>query len=217
VHVFDTSLHFLYDFPIRNNPRDIIAMDNKLFLSISDYPAKDYAIEAYSLKGEILSQFYHHNIDDKTLVMPYFEHDKKGNIYAQRRIGYGCDIIYPDKKQTALLVVPGVAYKDYVKFEPYREKFGRSAAYLHWKKDWSEPTGIALIDDSILLLCFEEIDDDLATRNYYVDGYQVVNMKKIISWQKIPGKLLAGGKFAYISLPETNDNDDTRVGRFSIP
>ena len=63
-----------------------------------------------------------------------------------------------------------------------------------------------VVQDRYVVLCFEELDEDLISTHYYLDAYDLASGEKFIDWRETPGLLVGGGDLALFA--EEAEGDD---------
>ena len=212
LHVFDKNLKFQYRREMLNNPRDMAWDKGKLFVSTSPYPAQKNSIYVYDGNGQSQGRFYEHRLDDDTMVMPYMDLDSEGNLFVLSRLRNEIRKLTPGGQEMELFPIKyAPMYKEYVPFVPFEKKHGASRATVYkWKNAWSEPVGIAVVDDQYVLVCFSDLEDDYRTVTYHLDAYELSTGKKVVNWKKVKGPLMKGGSRAwFFEEPEIGGGDDS--------
>jgi len=214
------DLSYIGRFDLFNNTMEIEVLDNELFLGTTRYPKGTHSCYVFSFEGKELRSFYDHNTDPDELNLAYFDISGKA-IYFLHQQYYRVDITDPfGRKLKEVAIQPSPLYREVVPIEPYNKKYGPTlAAYKHWQTAWSMSQGIAVEKDRYLWLCFSEMANDLKSTNYFVEIYDLESGRKIVSWQKMPGRLYDGGDRAYFIIEEdggTNTGEDLFIAGFNV-
>jgi len=214
IHIFDHDLKFLKKFETINNPRDIVAFGDKLFVSTVEFPGGSESIYVYRSDGHFVEKFHEHNSPDNQMVMPFLEIDSSGSLYVQPRIGYGAHKLSETGQSLDLPALKRSGrYKDFLPYEPFAKKYGSSLATAKkWRVEWSEPDGVAIVQDQYLVLSFKELQRDLVSNRYYLESFDLQSGEKVLNWAMAPGKLLHGGDGLYFFI----DAEKPMIGRFDL-
>jgi len=214
IHIFDHDLKFLKRFETINNPRDMVTFGDKLFVSTVEFPGGSESIYVYRGDGHFVEKFHEHNSPDAQMVMPFLDIDSFGSLYVQPRIGYGAHRLSENGQSLDLPALKRSGrYKDFVPFQPFVKKYGSSLATVKkWKIEWSEPEGIAVVQDRYLVLSFMNLEKDLVTIKHYLEGFDLQSGQKVLNWVEAPGKLLHGGDGLYFFI----DADKPVINRFEL-
>jgi len=207
--VHDASLNYLYSFPIPNNPRSMVYHKGLLYLGTTAFPDGKKGVHVYDVGGNAMGKFYDHGLDPAKLAMPMLTKDSDGRLFVLAAIGYSLSILDDQGNPIQPFTPkPSPLFKTYVPPEPFTKKYGLTmASYKKWMSNWSEPEACAIVEDQYLVLCFKNLAEDLITSEYFIEVYDLVQDKKIISWKQMPGPLRAGGGLAYFSEDAVSDSD----------
>jgi hypothetical protein len=150
-------------------------------------------LHVLDLDGTVEHSFYENPVD-RNSYSPFFEQDDQGRLYVLHARSYHVDILDRIGNTTMKLNLKRPPqYREVVSFEPFQKKYGPTmAAFKHWSTAWSAPSNIVL-SKNYLLLCFEELQQDLLTKKYFLEAYDLKTKNKVIQWREIPGRLLQGG------------------------
>ena len=197
ISIFDHDLKFIRQNRVTNNPQSLIYHDDLLYLGTHSYPDGLDGVHVHDKDGFFKYSFYKHQLGSE-LVMPHitFNNDK---LYVFDRIGYNVtsmDTNGEDMQTFPVKMSP--YYKPYTSAEPYIKKYGYTlAATKRWRQSWSEPSGLYIVDQKFLVVCFSEFED-LSDPVFYIDVYNLSTSEKLINWKKVPSKpLLAYSKYLY--------------------
>ena len=202
IHVFNlVDLSFIERIKTSNNAMAISVRGNEIYLATSTYPTDGYGIQVLDLSGKDLRHFYEHRAADAPAEMqiPHFAVGSEGHFYLLHHQEYRIDILDRQGKEVLKLpVAVSPKYRPVTSLAKLEKKIGQSmASWNRWKTEWSVSSGIAIVKDRYLWLCFEELQDDLRTKRYFVDVYDLTTGTKMLSWQEMPGRLYDGGQLAY--------------------
>lgn len=211
MHVFDKNFQFLDAYSLTNNPQDIEYHQGKLYLSITSFPVGEHAVRVYDMDNNFLTTMYEHGLGSEVNInMPFIAKGPGEKLMVQARLGFALDQInYNGKAQQRLPLTQPVGYKELIPLEPFKKKYGYTRpAFLHWRSKWSEPAGLAIVNQQYALLCFKNLQQDLRTYRYFVHVFDLKANKSIKPWVEVPGPLLMGGEVAWFHTEkETGDGD----------
>lgn len=191
-----------------------IFFSDKLFVSTVMFPGGSESIYVYRGEGRFVEKFHDQKSPDDQMTMPFLDIDRSGSLYVQPRIGYGAHRLSENGQALDLPALKRSGrYKDFVPFQPFVKKYGSSLATAKkWRTQWSEPDGVAIVQDRYLVLSFKNLAQDLVTIKHYLEGFDLQSRKKVLNWAEAPGKLLHGGDGLYFFI----DADKPMIKRYAL-
>lgn len=209
--VFDANdLSFIERLPTSNNSFALAVWKDELIASTAPFPDRGNLIQVFEFKGKKLREFYDDHCEGRAFF-PFFDLDSKGYIYAQNTGIYELQILDRQGKSVphSVKIVQPFQYRELPDMKKFTKKYGRTkTAALKIRANWSEPVGIAVERDRFVWLCYRNLQENLLTREYFVDVYDLVSGQKIIQWHQTKGRLLKGGEYAYfVEDRDEGDND----------
>lgn len=204
MHVFDDNLVFLSSFSLPNNARDMLMIGDELFVSTNTYPPKQESIWVYSVTGHLKRRIYKHKIKSPEALLPHTEKDKYGNIFVMqpRQIGPEAWMILSDGTAQEKIEF-GLPAQYSIPPNPgefVKKHGGTPTTHKKWKKHWTEPKGLAVLNARYVVIAYELLEDDLISTQQYLDVLDLKTKKLTMRWRKAPGELLFGGDKLYFAI-----------------